>query len=421
MATNSGSETIFDEKNPSLGRTLGFLPITAAGVGMVIGAGIFVLIGTVHRHSGSLTWLAYLVAGIMAMVTAVAYMEMAKQFPNNSAEYDYVENATGSKKAAVGVSILIVGVFIASMATMALGFGEYTNAFMPSVPVVVSAVAIVAVLAGLNIYGTTETMNFNMGTVSLTVGALVALVLGGMFMDSEGTPTGGQSHTPSVDGLVRGAFIATFAMTGFSTVVKFHEEAKDPSVIPKAIMATVIVTGILYAAIGKMATNTLGGDLSTEQAPLSTIGNIMYGKVGLWVVSAVALMDILNGILIDIFQTSRMVHGICSKYEQAPEFLKSVNASTRTPIGSILAVTVATILMCLLGNIELTAAVTCFGYLLLYATVSGSMVWLWKDQPERFTGKPWVPVVGSVGVVLTLILALLAVRDPSVYGVSDVA
>lgn len=72
MATNSDSETIFDEKNPSLKRTLGFLPITAAGVGMVIGAGIFVLIGTVHRHSGSQTWLAYLVAGIMAMITAVA-------------------------------------------------------------------------------------------------------------------------------------------------------------------------------------------------------------------------------------------------------------------------------------------------------------------------------------------------------------
>jgi basic amino acid/polyamine antiporter, APA family len=133
-----------DSPHP-LRRTLGLFEVTMSGVGLILGAGIYVLIGPASGLAGNMIWLAFLLSAVLALFTGLSYAELSLMFPKAGAEYDYVRNAFSPGLAfVIGWLILLSGVLAA--ATVALGFAGYFFA-LTGVPLLVSASLLIVLLA----------------------------------------------------------------------------------------------------------------------------------------------------------------------------------------------------------------------------------------------------------------------------------
>src|SRR5680860_189062 len=130
---------------PGLARTLGFGQVTASGVGIIIGAGIYVLLGAATAEAGAGVWIAFLVAGILSALTALSYAELASMYPNAGAEYDYTRRVAPEWMAFIIGWVMILGLVIAA-AAVSLGFASYLRYFF-DVPQRLGAWLLLAVVA----------------------------------------------------------------------------------------------------------------------------------------------------------------------------------------------------------------------------------------------------------------------------------
>ncbi|HEX6002383.1 MAG TPA: amino acid permease, partial [Burkholderiales bacterium] len=130
---------------PGLERTLSLWQITTTGVGIVIGAGIYVLIGEAAKEAGAMLWLAFVLAALLATLTGLSYAELAAMFPSAGAEYEYVRRASNEFLGFLTGWMMIAANLIAAGA-VALGFAFYLRYFF-DIPTRVAAIALLAVLS----------------------------------------------------------------------------------------------------------------------------------------------------------------------------------------------------------------------------------------------------------------------------------
>jgi len=141
--------------NPILKRELSLFEVTLSGIGIILGAGIYVLIGQAAGLAGNALWFAFGLSAIIALLTGLSYAELSSMFPKAGAEYDYVANAFNTNLAfVIGWMVFLSGVLAA--ATVALGFAGYFSA-LTSFPLILSAVALLILLTALLWYGVKET------------------------------------------------------------------------------------------------------------------------------------------------------------------------------------------------------------------------------------------------------------------------
>jgi APA family basic amino acid/polyamine antiporter len=215
-----------------LRRELGLLEVTISGVGIILGAGVYVLIGQSAGLAGNAVWLAFGIAAIMALFTGLSYAELSSLFPKAGAEYDYVSHAFNSRLAfVIGWLVFLSGVLAA--ATVALGFAGYFFA-LTSVPLLVSAVVLLILLTLILAYGVRETAWVTVISTVIEISGLVIIIAIGL------------PHLGSVNyiemphgfhGLFAASALIFFAYQGFESMVKFSEETKTPeTTIPKALI-----------------------------------------------------------------------------------------------------------------------------------------------------------------------------------------
>lgn len=133
----------FQQTTPvRLRRVVGPVEATLSGVGIILGAGIYALIGAVAEKAGNALWLSFLISGTMAAVIGICYAELASMFPSAGADYEYTRQAAGPRAAFV-IGWLIVIANLVGAATVALGFSYYFNTFWRAGIVEVAAVVLV--------------------------------------------------------------------------------------------------------------------------------------------------------------------------------------------------------------------------------------------------------------------------------------
>jgi len=113
--------------NPKLKRELGLFETTACGVGIILGAGIYVLIGAATETAGNAVWLSFLFAAVISLLTGFSYAELSSIFPKDAAEYTYTEKSF-NRGLAFFVGYLVIFSAIIAASTVALGFAGYFSA-----------------------------------------------------------------------------------------------------------------------------------------------------------------------------------------------------------------------------------------------------------------------------------------------------
>jgi basic amino acid/polyamine antiporter, APA family len=316
-------------------RSLSLTEISFYGIGTIVGAGIYVLLGTVVNESGMATPSAFLLSVIIVSFSAYSYSQMTRRFPSSAGEAVYVMEGLRSRhlSALTGYAISVSG--IVSAATIARGFTGYFS-FFSALPPWSIIVLLVVTLTALASWGVKQSVTMAVLTTLLEIGGLLlVLIVSGDEIANQKIPWG--EFVPVFDRdhlapVVSGAFLAFFAFIGFEDMVNMAEEVKNPGRnLPMGIAIALVTTGLLYGAIAIAALVTIPLDeLRNSEAPLALLIE-HNSNVPVEIMAIISMIAIINGALIQIIMVSRVLYGM-SKRHMAPGPLGSVHPATRTPI-----------------------------------------------------------------------------------------
>lgn len=390
----------------SLQRHLGFFEIFMAALGYIIGAGIFSLIGKSVKYSGHFTWISFLLAGLISLFSGFSYAELSSVFSKDSAEYDYIDSAFNSKKMASFITILIILFGVISTSTISLSIGEHLSKIFPFHKIILSIIMII-IFTLINIKGIRESSNYNIVTTLIEVSGLIIIIISGLkYWNMKDILT--DFKKINTQSLFHSSFIAIFAYAGFETVVKLAEETKNPTKnLPKAIISSIVVSTVLYSLITMSSVSILGPKkIAESETPLADVANQTLGKFGYNIIFVIALFSISNTILMSMVTTSRLLYGY-SKKNNLFTFFNRINPKTKTPINSILIISVLSILFTFFGKLEFTAVMTNCLFFIVLALVNLSLLVIRYKYPHKikvnYSGKyPIFPILGLFTSILML-------------------
>lgn len=386
----------------SLKRAFTLPLLTFYGLGTILGAGIYVLIGEVVANAGMLAPLAFLLASILAAFSAFSYAELAARFPFSAGEAVYVQRAFGRLGLARLVGLLIVCIGVVSTATLLNGFVGYIQVFAAIEPWLAITLLLFA-LVGVAMWGITESAWVAALTTVVEMGGLV-LVFAVASPSLQGLPAHWTEMMPSWDGalwvgVMSGAFVAFYAFIGFEDIVNVAEEVQQPSRnLPLAVLLCLIVATTLYLAIAVVAVLQVPvEELAGSGAPLALVYERATGQPPVFI-GLISLAAVINGALIQIIMASRVLYGMASQ-GWLPEVLASVHPTTRTPLVATSLIGLAILIMALWLPLVTLAKITSLITLTVFSLVNLSL-WRVKRHEPRPPGillfPRWLPVAGFV-------------------------
>jgi APA family basic amino acid/polyamine antiporter len=397
-----------------LKRSLSLPLVTFYGIGTILGAGIYVLVGKVAGFAGMFTPFAFLLAAFLAALSAFSYAELSARFPMSAGEAVYVQEGLGWRKLSIIVGVSIVFAGIISVATLVHGFVGYFQVFVevPAVWVIISLTLLMGLVVA---WGINESVIIATLMTLLEIAGLV-LIIWVARESFQLLPARWPEMMPPLElaawgGIVAGSFIAFYAFIGFEDIVNVAEEVRNPHRnLPRAIVIALVVTSLFYFVVAVVSILTLPpAELAATDAPLAEIYQQVTGQSPL-VITSISLVSVLNGALIQIIMASRVLYGM-SRQGWLPPRLGQVNAVSRTPLLATAIVTGMVLLFALWLPLVSLAKLTSFIILVVFTLINLSL-WQIKiraPQPEEIRTVPlWVPVVGFFFSV-TFVLYQIAV------------
>ncbi len=401
---------------PSLKREIGLYEATVFGVGIILGAGIYALIGPAAGIAGNAVWISFIIGAVISALTGLSYAELSTLFPKAAAEYVYAKEAFGKELWAFLLGWLIVFAGVVSVSTVAIGFAGYLRSFLDA-PLSIIAILLIGSLSFMNFVGIEESSRVNIVFTAIEILglALIVVLALGRF------PSVNYFEAPiGFQGIFAAAALIFFAYLGFEDIVNIAEEMEDPQkTIPRALILSIVVTTIFYVLVSVSAVSLVDWrGLGGSGAPLAYAASVVLGENAFLILSVIALFATANTVLILLIVGSRMVYGM-ARGGSLPKLFSSIHRGRGTPWIAILAVMFPSMVFATLGDIRLVAGVTNFATFTIFASVNFSLVWLRYKQPDlkrpfkvpfNIGNFPTIPSLGLISCVfLALHLNLLAV------------
>ena len=410
-----------------LRRELGVFGATMMGLGAIIGTGVFVSIGVAAGVAGPAVILAIAIAALVAAANALNSAQLAASHPISGGTYEY-----GYKYLKPWLGFTAGWMFLcaktASAATAALGFSGYLlNAFRASNRLLLIAVAVAtAAILTLVVLGGMRQSNWtNIAIVSVTLLALSVFVLAGL---PSALSSGAENLTPFFRSDAEGAMGAAqsvlhatalmfVAYTGYGRIATLGEEVHEPRrTIPKVIIITLLVSMLLYLAVGAVGLASVGPEVMRaatreKAAPLEVIARQFRVPGVHWLV-AVGAMTAMLGVLLNLILGLSRVLLAMGRRGDMPAALAKLNASGRTPFWAVLAVGLAIAALALIGDVKTTWSFSAFTVLIYYAITNLAALYL-LEQDRRYPR-----AVAWFGLAACLFLAFWVERRIWLVGVA---
>jgi len=357
---------------PALRRTLGVWRVSLTGIGVILGAGVYALIGPAAAEAGNAMWLAFVLAGVTAGLTAYSYARFAALRPKDSPEFQYTAMAFGPATGFVAGWLMLAADLLAA-ATVALGFGGYWGHLFGT-PTVLNALALLGATALVLCLGIAGSVGLAIVlTFVEAAGLLFVIVVGLPFW-----PDGDFLEMPRGPGGVwNAASLIFFAYIGFDELGNFAEEMRHPERdLPRALFISMVATTAIYVLVAVSAAAAVGWrDLSGSAAPLALVARHVLGPRADTVLSLVALCATANTVLLLLLSAARSVYGMAGA-GMLPAPLAAVGRKTAIPVVATAVVVGVTAPFVLLGDLSRVAAMTDAAVLLSFLMVNVALVWL---------------------------------------------
>lgn len=396
-----------------LRRSLSLPMITFYGLGTILGAGIYVLVGKVAGAAGMYAPLSFVLASIAAGLSAFTYMELCSRYPLAGGAAIYAQEGFGRRWLSILVGFLIVLSGLVSAATIARGFAGYFRVFVdvPDAWIIVGAVIALCLLAA---WGIAQSVAAAAVATLIEVGGLILIVVV-TASSFEALPQRLPSLIPTLgasawQGIFLGSFLAFYAFIGFEDMVNVAEEVRHPERnLPRAILAAITISTLLYLAVSAAAVLALPLDeLAATGAPLALLFERATGASPK-VMALISLFAVINGALIQIIMAARMLYGM-SREGWLPKGIGKVHPRTQTPLRATVIVSAAVLVLALALPLVTLAKITSSAVLAVFAIVALALIRMKRTAPAApgvFTVPYWVPA-GSLATAI-LLLAVQAI------------
>jgi len=386
-----------------LKRTLNLLDATSIGIGAIIGAGIFVVLGIAIGYAGPAVIISMIIAGIVASFTAFSFAELGSAIPKEGGAYQFAFELI-SPSAGFVVGCLWLFAQIVAGAAISLGFASYFVAVFPMFPLKIVAVVAALTLTGLNLIGIKQSTTINNILVIVKIAILCLFIGFGIFHVN---PQNFAQFSPNgLFGILQGAGFMFFAYLGYGRIAAIGEEVKKPERnLPLSILIALVVSVIIYVLTGLTATGMqdyriLAQSGSPIAEAVKTTGNFTI----LTIVSFGALIATVSVLLTNLIGLSRVAFAM-ARNGQLPKSIAKVSARFGTPYLSVLAMGALLTVLAFALDLKETVAITSFALLTAHLFVNVCAMRLRKKMLNSMKFKvPFYPIIPLLGLISCFIL-----------------
>ena len=399
-----------------LKRTLTLPYVVLYGLGVTVGAGIYVLLGEVITRAGHFAPVSFIIAGLVMLLPAACFAELTGRMPFAAAEAHFVGTGFKSPKLflLVGLAVAIVGLI--SSAAIAHGAVGYLSQLIdwPIIALLIMVILATGLVSGIEIRNSIAMAGL---LTLIEVGGLLSIVVGSIWAGNDlgaqalkAVPT---SMSPMLwNGIAASSLLAFFAFIGFEDIDSIAEETIDPQkTLSRGIFITLFLTVIIYVAVILAALSAVPiSEITGNNAPLTTV----FAKTTAFsplIITLIAIVATVNGIIVQLIMSSRVLYGLANR-GSLPAVLARINSKTNTPLvatGLSVAVVVGLAIAFPINRLaEWTSAIT----LGIFILICAALIRIKKEgspAPEgTFIVPFWVPYGGIFACAALLLAGLLA-------------
>jgi APA family basic amino acid/polyamine antiporter len=378
-------------------------------LGDILGGGIYALVGVVATEVGGAIWISFLVALLLAALTAGSYAELVTKYPRAGGAALYSARAFRSPLVAFLAAFAVVASGVTSASALARAFGGDYLAEFVALPVAVAALAFIAAVAAVNFIGILVSVRLNVAFTLIELGGLLLVVLIGVaaLAGGEGDPGRAvefkQGSAPLL-AVLAGAGLAFYALIGFEDSVNIAEETTRPErSYPVALFAGLAAAGAIYVAVTIVASMAVPtARVEASSGALLEVVRIGPLSVSTKVFSAIGLVALANGALINMIMASRLLYGM-AKEGVLPASLGRLSRRG-TPTAAIAFTTLVAAGLILTGDLGGLADTTVLLLLGVFIAVNVSALLLRSDRVghPHFEVPRMLPMLGIVACIVVM-------------------
>lgn len=386
---------------------LGLWQVVSLGIGSIVGAGIFALLGQVLREAGNFTYLSFVISGVIAMFCGYAYVKLAAAYPQAGGITDYFHHAFPSKITSGTLSLVYVFTTLISAGTLAKSFGFYVVSLFPHIPFVTVNACAAVILIGLGILNMLKASDVGSAEawlVAFKLAILALLIAAGLYQFDHYTPA--FTTNPGMKGFFQSIGLTFFAFAGFGVITNAAAYVKDPGKTIKAAMfLTLFIVMMLYVGLAFVIMNYMSIEQFDADVNVSVavVAKKLLGEPGSFLIYAAAVMAFITGISASFFSVFRVTKSLAQQ-KILPDFYKKTLWKSGT-YGNALSLTLLTLFTIFFGFNDIVN-LSSMAYLICYLGVFAS-AWILRRQ----TGARKIPLL----VGFTAMAAILVGFVYSVY------
>ena len=415
----SPGETPPDSSQPALLRTIGPFQLTLYGLGSMLGAGIYGLVGKAAGQLGSAIWMAFFVSMVAALLTGLSYASIASRYPKAGGAAYVTQRAYGRPLLSYLVGLAVVCSGLTSIATQSNVVAANVKELfgLDTVPIEVLALGFLLIVAGVLVRGIRESLWFNLVCTGIEAAGLLLVIAVGV--DHWGSVSLMEFPPAAHDGslaliVMQGAVLTFFSFIGFEDMLNVSEEVKNPQRnMPLAMISAMLIATAIYMAVAITAVSVVPWrELAAAAGPLTEVVDRAapwFPAIGF---TFITIFAVANTALINYLMASRMLYGM-SHQGLMPKAFGKVHARRQTPHVAIAALFFVVAALALIGSIKELASATVLLLLAVFVVVNMALVVLKRRAGEargRFEVPLIVPLLGSL-VCLSLIIVRVSQGD----------
>jgi len=401
----------------TLKRHIGWIALTFYGLGDILGAGVYGLVGKAAKEMGNAAWMAFVASMIAAGLTGLSYASLGSRYPKAAGAAYISFRAFRRPLISYVIGLVVLASGLTSMATASRVFAGYWNGFMPSMPIPLGIVLFSLFITAIVYRGIKEAMWANITCTLIEVAGLLFIIFisakywGSVdYLSTASIENPLRELTPSL--ILSGAVLTFYSFVGFEDILNVSEEVIEPETnLPKGLILAVVLSTIIYIAIMISAVSVVPADvLGASQQPLVDV----VRKAAPWfpptLYAFIAMFAVANTALLNFIMGSRLLYGM-SKQKLLPQPLSKVHPVRQTPYIATFIIAAILLVLALTGDISSLAKATSVLLLSCFSVINIALIVLQHRKGEakgRFEIPSFVPALGAIVCLLILSYAKAA-------------
>lgn len=389
----------------------------ALGTGVMIGAGIFALIGQVAQLSGQYVIIAFILGATVAGFSAYSYICLSNAFPSAGGIAMYLKKAYGKSTITASAALLMVLSMVINESLVARTFGSYIHRlfdnFLPQESIIILGVILVVFAFIINNVSNKSIQNVASLTsaikiIGITIFSIVALMASSFEFDKL-LPQASNANPASPLGFIASISLCILAYKGFTTITNSGSEIKNPHKnVGRSIMISIVICTLLYALVILAVTNSLTIDqlIEAKDYALAEAAEPALGQLGVIFTVIIAIVATVSGIIGSVFAVSRM-SAMLVDMDMIPFY--SFRKNQRTQKNTLIYISGISLFLTLFFDLSRIASLGAIVYILMDIIIHVGLIQKLKDQVS------FKPLIVYSAIVLDVIVLIAFVVYKLMY------